>query len=298
MLERMSVTAGQSFREKMFPYLLLTPTIAIFIVVLLYPLVNGIVLSFTSYSLLRPNYNWVGLQNFRSIFSSPRYWGTVVNTVGIIGVVVVLQTLLGMSMALLLNRKFRLRGAARSVVFSIWVLPPVVVAQLWLIILNSQFGVLNFLLNEIGVLNEFLPWRARPGLARISIGLVFVWRGIPFFIVMILAALQGVSSNLIDAAKIDGATAVQRFRFVVLPTISRILVLCMLLSMIRLFQVVDVVFVLTGGGPVNATNTLALEVYRRAFEGFQFAEAAAVGVTWMVFLILLATLYVRQITRE
>lgn len=279
------------------PYMLLLPTFAIGAAVLIYPLVNGLVLSFTSFRLFDPRYAWVGLDNYLRNFRSPVYWEIFSNSITIVFSAVFFQLVFGLTVALALNQPIRGRGLFRGLIFLIWIIPEIVVALLWMIMFNSDFGILNFVLREVGVVSEFVNWLGDPIPAKLSLVIVYAWRGIPFFMVMILAALQTVPTAVVDAAKIDGASASQRFWNIVMPYIREIVILCCLLSSVRLFQDVTQIFILTNGGPIYSTTTLAIQVYKQAFVAYQIGDAAAVGVTWLVFLFMLAILYIRLVTK-
>jgi len=203
----------------------------------------------------------------------------------------------GLVVALLLNAAVPLRGFFRGAVFIIWIIPMMVVALLWMIIYNSEFGILNHILSSLGLIREYVAWLGRVWPAKFAIILTHGWRGVPFFMVMILAALQTIPRDIVDASKIDGAGALQRFAYITIPYIKHILLLACLLSIVRLFQDITLIYILTSGGPKNATTTLSVYVYKQAFQSFQMARAAAVGVTWLIFLMVLAMFYVRLVTR-
>jgi multiple sugar transport system permease protein len=288
---------GLRFSERAFPYLLLIPALMVGGIVLIYPLINGVALSFTDYTFMKPVYNWIGLKNFIGIFTDPIFWEVFKNTLIMVFSAVGLQLGIGLGLALLLNKQFPLRGVFRSGIFFIWIMPEIVAAMLWMIILNSEFGILNFVLERLGIIDEFIMWRGRPVEAKISLIMVYAWRGTPLFMVMILAALQTVPKHILDASKIDGANSFQRFFIIVIPFIKHIIVLTCLLSTFRLFQDVTIIYNLTNGGPVYSTTNLAVHVYKTAFTTMQMSRAATVGVTWLVFLFALAVVYIRIITR-
>jgi multiple sugar transport system permease protein len=266
--------------------------------VLAYPLVNGLALSFTGYTMINRTYSWVGLSNFVSNFKSPVYWEVFGNSVFIVFSAVLIQLAFGLSLALLLNSRVPGRNIFRSGIFLIWIQPEIVTALLWMIMFNSEFGILNFALRELGLIDEFVIWLNDPYASKLALIMVYGWRGIPFHMVLILAGLQTIPQHIIEQSKIDGAGALRRFWVITLPYIREILILVFLLSVVRAFQDITQVFVLTNGGPVYATTTLAVHVYKLAFQSFQLANAAAVGVTWMVFLLIIAYFYIRIVTKR
>lgn len=284
-------------QPRMLPYLLLVPAFLIAGFVLIYPLVNGVALSLTSYSLIDPGYRWVGLKNFQDILSDPVYWEVFLNSILIIFTAVLVQLILGLAVALLLNTEVPLRGVFRSSVFIIWIIPMIVVSLLWMVMYNSEFGILSYLLKRLGLAGRYINWLGRPWPAQAAHIITHGWRGVPFFMVMILAALQTIPADIVDAARIDGAGTVQRFLVITVPFIRHIALLSCLLSVVRLFQDITLTLILTQGGPIYATTTLGVHVYKEAFVTFQMGRAAAIGVTWLLFLILLAAVYVRMVTR-
>ncbi len=284
-------------QPRFLPYLLLIPAFLIAGFVLIYPLVNGVALSLTSYSLIDPGYRWVGLENFRDILTDPVYWEVFLNSILIIFTAVVIQLVVGLVVALLLNTEVPLRGLFRSAVFIIWIIPMIVVSLLWMVMYNSEFGILNYLLKRLGLIDQYINWLGQPWPAQAAHIITHAWRGVPFFMVMILAALQTIPADIVDAARIDGAGSLQRFRVITVPFIRHIVLLSCLLSVVRLFQDITLTFILTNGGPVYATTTLGVHVYKEAFVSFQMGRSAAIGVTWLLFLILLAVAYVRMVTR-
>jgi multiple sugar transport system permease protein len=293
----MLMTKRHTLGDRIFPYLLLTPALLIGAIVLLYPLINGVYLSFTGYKIIRPMYNWRGIKNYLELFRDPVFREVFLNSIVIVFSSVAIQFTLGFTMALLLNTKIKFQGIFRSLVFIIWIIPEMVAALLFMIIYNSDFGILNYVLKEIGLIRQSVQWLGEPVAAKLALIFVYGWRGIPFHMVMLLAALQTVPKDLLEAATIDGAGRFRQFTSVTLPSISNIIALCWLLSIVRAFQDVTQIFILTKGGPMHSTTTLAMHVYNYAFTSFNMGKAAAVGVTWMVFLLIIAVFYIRQISK-
>ncbi len=285
--------------DRAFPYLLLIPAAVIAGVVLIYPLLNGIVLSFTSYTPFNPTYTWVGLNNYKLIFSDLVYWEVLFNSIFIIFSAALIQLLIGLALALLLNKKIFMRIFFRGMIFIIWIIPMVIVALLWMIMYNGDFGIINFLLRRFGLLGEgeIIRWLGHQWYAKLAMIITYGWRGVPFFMVMSLAAMQTIPEDILDSATIDGANGIQRFFYIVLPFIQNILLLSFLLTVVRMFQDITLMFVQTQGGPLYATTTLALHVYKQAFTSLQTSTAATIGVTWLIFLFVLATFYIKIISK-
>jgi len=284
--------------EHAFPYLLLLPALLITVMVLLYPLVHAILLSFTDYSLVKLKVSWVGLKNYSVLLRDPVYWEILFNSIFIVGASVVCQAAMGLSVALLLNTSIPLRGFFRGTVFLIWIIPVMVISLLWMVMFNADFGVINYLLRSVGLIEDKIIWLGKQWPARFALITTYSWWGVPYFMVMMLAALQTIPTTIIEAAIMDGAGVFQRFRKITLPHISHILLLCCLLSTVRLFQDITAIYILTSGGPVNATTTLAMRVFVDSFRRFQMGEAASVGVTWLILLFFLARQYLKLVIRK
>ena len=293
-----SIRIAYNRRDASLPYLLLIPALAVAGIVLVYPLVNGILLSFTDYTIIRPVSRFVGIQNYINQFTNPVYWEIFGNSIVMVFTSVFFQVSIGLGMALLLNSALPLREVFRSLVFMIWIMPMIVVSLLWLVMFNSDFGIVNYILERLGLIGSFISWFGEPVAAKITIILAYMWRGTPFFMVMLLAALQTIPDSIIDAAKIDGAGGFQRFLHIIIPSIVEILILTSILSIVRLFQNIIFIQTLTGGGPLNATTTLAIEVYKKAFVSFRMGEASAIGVTWLLFLFFIGYFYLRIVTKR
>jgi multiple sugar transport system permease protein len=298
---------GQSLRDKFsdsiseyaFPYLLVGPAFLISCLVLVYPLIHSIILSFTDYSLIRPKrFNWVGFENYLELFKSIEFWQILFNCVFIISLSVFTAASIGLSLALILNMNIYFRSFFRSAIFTIWIVPIMVISLLWMIIFNADFGILNYVLLQLGIIEDKIMWLGQRWPARFALIITYGWWGIPYYMVMMLAALQTIPKDIVEASIIDGAGAFRRFRKITLPYISPILLLCCLISTIRLFQDVTAIYTLTSGGPVNATTTLAMKVYVEAFRKFQMGSAASVGVTWMVLLLILANQYLKLVIKK
>jgi multiple sugar transport system permease protein len=283
--------------DKAFPYLLLIPALLIGFSILLFPLINGLILSFTNYTLLKPEYGWKGLQHYRNLFQNKVFWEVYSNSLIMVFSSVAIQFFIGFSMALLLNAKIRMQGLFRGFITIIWIIPEIVTALLFVILYNKDFGIFNYLLTSLQLVKEPVSWLGEPVPAKLALIFVYGWRGVPFHMVMLLAALQTVPHELEEAAIIDGANRIKRFLAVTIPSISHIIALCWLLSIVRAFQDVTQIMTLTKGGPIHSTTTLAIHVYNTAFTSFDMGKAAAVGVTWMLFLIILSIFYIRIISK-
>ena len=178
------------------------------------------------------------------------------------------QFLLGFITAIVLNQSIISRNLFRGVLLTPWVVPTVVSALLWKWIFNQQYGMFNYILNSLGIIPNFIAWIGDPQTALFSVILANIWKGFPFHMIVLLAALQTIPTEIVEAAVIDGATALQRFRYITLPYLRYIIMIDLLISIIWTFQSFTTIWTMTEGGPITATTTLAISIYRTAFQAF------------------------------
>ena len=280
-------------RDKIFLMFLLIPALTIFSFVIIYPIFKSIWMSFHNFTIFTiQNPKWVGLQNYIELFSSGEIFVYFKNTLVFVFFSVTIQFLLALSIALLLDRDIKWRGVHRGLFLLPWAIPSVVVAMLWIIILHPQYGVLNFILYNLGLISSpDKVWTLNPDLAMYSVVIATVWRWTPFMIMMILAALQSVPEQLTEAARIDGANPLRVLWHVILPTIRPVIVTAVILGIIMNFQLFTIIYNMTQGGPMNRTTTLSIGTYKMGFLEYNFGQAAAIGVVWLLSLIIMMTIY-------
>ena len=288
---------GFRLTNTQFSLLLLLPTFAILTFTVLYPLIRGIYLSFTSYSLvnLTAGIQWIGLENFKTLLSSPAYRDVWMTTLIFVAGSVAGQFLLGFITAIVLNQTIISRNLFRGMLLTPWVVPTVVSALLWKWIFNQQYGMFNYILNSLGIIPNFIAWIGDPQTALFSVILANIWKGFPFHMIVLLAALQTIPTDIVEAAVIDGASAIQRFRYVTLPFLRYIIMIDLLISIIWTFQSFTTIWTMTEGGPITATTTLAISIYRTAFQAFDMGMGAAIGTIWLVVMLIFSVVFVRII---
>lgn len=280
------------------PYLLVLPATAYLLVFQVFPLLQELWLSFTSTSLLSAGRSeWVGLGNYRDLLGDPDFRKTIGVTLVYTGVCVVAAIGLGLASALLLDAPFRGRGFARAAVTIPWAAPPVAVALVAIWIYNAQYGVFGHVLRFLGFASGSLNWLDSVDHALPAVLITTVWQIFPFASVVLLAALQGVPQEQREAAIIDGADRLNVFKAVVWPTIQPSVMLLALFSTIWSLRRFDLIWLLTQGGPVGATNTLVIDVYRRAFVNQQLGQGAAVGMIGVAIALLVTIGYFRYTAR-
>ena len=281
------------------PYLFLLPATAVTLVVVLIPVVQTVWMSLYDYVLYRPkNIPFIGLGNYIRLLGDEVFWISLGNSIWWIVLVVGLQFLLGLATALLLNEGFWWRGLARSLILIPWALPSVIIGLTWTWIYDFNVGVLNDALLRLGMIAKPVPWLAQPDTAFYAIVLALVWQGFPFFAVTILAGLQTIPDEHYEAAEIDGASRVQRLRYVIVPAIAEVIATALLLRTIWVANSLDVILVMTGGGPGFATHTLPLYAFLKAYSGMEFGYGGALALVLSLLLLLVVYAYVRRTARE
>lgn len=284
---------------RLLPYVLLAPAVMITLFIVFFPMAQAVFTSLYDLILWKPNASrFVGFGNYVKLFADPVFWQSLWNTVIWIGLTVPLQMGLGLITALLLNREFPWRGLARALIIIPWALPSVVIALMWRWIYDPNTGVLNDILLYLSVVQTAVPWLADPGLALYAIIATLTWQGFPFFAVMILAGLQGIPKSQYEAASIDGATSWRQFVHITLPGIAPVLATAGLLRVIWVANSMDVIFVMTGGGPGYATHTLPLYAFVRARQNLDFGYGTAIAVTFTVLLGAIVAVYLARTMRE
>jgi multiple sugar transport system permease protein len=280
------------------PYLLVLPAALYLTVFQIFPLLQELWLSFTSTSLLSAGQSeWIGLANYRDLIGEADFRKAILITLVYTVVCVIAAISLGLLSALLLDAPFRGRGFARAAVTIPWAAPPVAVALVAIWIFNAQYGVFGHVLRFLGFESGSLNWLDSMAYALPAVLLITVWQIFPFASVVILAALQGVPHEQREAAIIDGADRLSVFKAVVWPTIQPSVMLLALFSTIWSLRRFDLIWLLTQGGPVGATNTLVIDVYRRAFVNQQLGQGAAVGMVGVAIALAVTLVYFNYTAR-
>jgi multiple sugar transport system permease protein len=285
-------------RQRRFGLLLALPALVAFAGVILYPFGKSIGLSLFRFTLMTPAPVFDGLANFRRLAEEPALLVSWVNTLVFVIGSTLLTFVLGLAWALIVNQSFRGRAVLRAASLLPWVLPSTVTAFLWAWILNGQYGLLNAVLLSLHLIDEPITWLATEGGAMAGVILAKTWLSVPLFMAFFLAGLQGLPQDQVDAARVDGCHNAGVLRFVVLPHLRPTMVIVLVLGAMGNLQQFDVIYAMTQGGPVRATTTLSIEVYRQAFQNWNIGLACAIGVLWFATIAVPAFIYLRALFRR
>jgi multiple sugar transport system permease protein len=297
------VTAPKARRQRRFairyeralPYLLVGPALLVLLALSIYPLLYAVRVSFQTG--VGQSAQWT-LRNFARLASDGFFLSALSHTFVYAVAALALEFLLGLGLALLLNREMRGRSLWRATLLVPLMLPPVVVGVVWRLMLNPNFGAINGTLKGLGLNTEALTWTASPGLALASVIAVDVWQWTPFVFLVLLAGLQAIPQEPYEAARIDGSSSWQTFRHITLPLLKPAILIALLLRTIDLLRVFDQIFILTEGGPGFATETISLYIYRAAFRFGNFGYAAAMSFVLLGLTNIISLFYIRLLGRQ
>jgi multiple sugar transport system permease protein len=283
--------------ERRLGYALLAPTLILLVLFTAYPFFKGVELSVTDTRVGVPGH-FVGLANFVKIWNDDIFRTAVWNTCLYTLVTTIVKLMLGLWLALLLNRNFRGKAFMRAFILLPFIIPTVLSTYAWKWMFDPTFSVLNWMLWHLGLISGRINWLGEPGLAMISVIIVNVWRGVPFYAISLLAGLQTISPELQEAAAIDGARPWQRFRHVTWPLLLPVTMVIVLFSVIQTFADFQLVYVLTGGGPANATQLFATYAYQLGIGTGLLSEGATISLAVFPVLLLVVVvqlLYIRKV---
>jgi multiple sugar transport system permease protein len=283
--------------ENWLGYILLIPTLVIVLGFVGYPFLLSIYYSFTDKTVggAAP---FVGLQNFVALAKDSIFHQTVVNTFNYTVTAVVVKILLGLIMALVLSEVKRFRRVLRAAFLLPWVVPTSLSVLAWLWMFSPQYSVITYIARQLGLVDRAIQWYAKPKLAMAAVQTVNIWRGTPYFGMIILAGLTTVPIELYEAAIVDGANYFQKFRFITLPHITPVLIVSALYSFVRTLGDFQIVWILTKGGPLNRTHLIATLAFRTAIHGKALGKGAAIAVVLFPFLIVLIAMQLRYLREE
>jgi multiple sugar transport system permease protein len=281
-------------RELAGGYLYLAPVIVVLGGTVLFPILKAMHMSLYHHVLIKPKeYGFIGLGNYVRLLHDQVFWLTLWNSFVWVFGSVTFQFLGGFAAALLLHQGFRGRAVLRTLTLLPWIIPGVVVALIWEFIYQPNYGLLNDVLIRLGWMTERVAWLSSPALAMPAVIVANIWRGVPFFAIMLLAGLQAIPTELYEAARVDGASVGQRFVYITLPMLRPIIVVATATRIVWTFNYADLIFVMTSGGPANATQITSTYTLMQAYSNLDFGYAATLSVALLLIMLAFTTVYLR-----
>jgi multiple sugar transport system permease protein len=275
-------------------YLFVVPALAYITLTMLYPVLSNLRMSFYDVNVstfLANNAPFIGFGNYVKVLTDPAFQHALGLSLLFTGGSLVFQFIIGFALALFFNRPFPGNGLLRALLLLAWMLPTVVSGSIFRWMFDGSFGILNFMLQALGLLEGTRFWLTDPNTALIGTIAANIWVGVPFNMVLLLPGLQSISATFYEAASIDGASSWQSFRHITLPLMRPVALSVLLLGIIYTFKVFDLIYVMTGGGPVDATTVLPIYVFNMSFSFFRFGEGAATAILLLLALFVVAISY-------
>ena len=282
-------------------YLWILPAFLYIILTMGYPIIFNIILSFqdvTTTTLLNPVKEFIGLKNYFDVIKNPVFHKVIENSFVFTVGCIFFQFTIGLALALLFSLNFPLAGSMRGVLLITLMVPTVVVSIIFRWLLSGDFGLINELLMQVGLLDKGIAWLAEPKMALGGVMLANIWIGIPFNTMILAPGIASISPTLYEAAAIDGAGQVKRFIYITLPLLRPTILIVLVLVFIYTFRIFGLIYAMTGGGPINSTNLLPIQAYKLSFSFFNFGQgAAAIGILLSI-LLLIILVYLMLVSRE
>ncbi|WP_434577011.1 carbohydrate ABC transporter permease [Thermoanaerobacterium thermosaccharolyticum] len=280
--------------EKLFPYLLIMPTIILIIAIMVYPVFRVFYLSFQNFDLSQSWKNgFAGFSNYRNLFSDNKFWSSLVITLKWVLSQIFFQLIFGMIVALILNQKFRGRGLARAISLVPWAVSGVLVTMLWTLMYNQTSGLINNILIGLGVISKRIAWLADSRTFFSAVVVAELWRGVPFFAITLLAALQSIPADVYESSAIDGCNALKSFIYITLPYLKESIVFATLLRGVWEFNSIDMIFTMTNGGPMDQTTTIPIYMMKTAVIKGNYGYGSTIGVISFLILLIFTVLYIK-----
>jgi multiple sugar transport system permease protein/N,N'-diacetylchitobiose transport system permease protein len=286
-------------REGRFAAALLLPSVIAVFGIVVYPILRTLYTSLHAVNSPLPGgYPWVGLRNYTFALRQPEFWSAVERTAYFTFVSTGFELVFGMAIALLLNAPLRARWLFRTIVVLPWALPTIVNGAMWRYMFNAQYGVVNAALTQLHIIGSYEAWFSKPFLALNLVVLADVWKNTSLVAFFLLAGLTTIPRELYEAARVDGYGPVGAFFHITLPLLRPVIVIVLVLRTIEAFKVFDIIYVMTGGGPANGTQSIAFYTYQRAFSDEFFGYGSALAYLIVIFIMALAVLYIRLLRTE
>jgi multiple sugar transport system permease protein/N,N'-diacetylchitobiose transport system permease protein len=274
------------------------PAALVVLLVVVIPLGRALWMSVFDIRLTRPGVEpFVGLGNYLEQLTSGDFWAATGRALYFTVVSTALEVGFGMGLALLMDQPLRLRWLLRTLIILPWALPTIVNALMWRWIDNAEYGALNAVLTQTGILHAYQPWLSDSDLAMWMVIVADVWKLTPLVAILLLAGLQSIDREIVEVARVDGAGPLQVFRYILLPLVTPVILILLVLRTMEAFKVFDLIWIMTHGGPANSTQTIAIYAYQVAYQSFDFGRGAALGYLIALVIMALAAIYLRLLSR-
>lgn len=281
-----------------FPYILMLPSLIVIFGVFLYPMIYSAVMSLNRIDLSTDTWSFAGVGNYINIFKDKYFVSSVGRTIVFTIITVAWEIVIGTLIAVLLNQKFKGRGFVRGIMILPWALPTVVNAIMWKWIFNANYGILNAILEQAGVIDEYQIWLGSELSAFICIVIANIWKETPYVVLLTIAALSGIDDTLYEAARVDGCGGIKAFFYITLPSIKPTVLILTVTKTIWAFQTFDLVYIMTAGGPGKSTELLTYYIYRNTFKFLDFGSGAAMSYILMAVTFVLSYLYIKTLSKN
>ena len=285
--------------RKQMGYLFILPTMFLFAALAIYPVLKTLFLSFFEYRLQFGEVKrFIGLDNFIKMFTTERFFQAFRFTMLFTTLTVSIEIALGLLFAQFMNMDFRGKVLLRIIVLIPWAIPTIVSGFLWRFMVNDQYGVINQILQTIGLIENFIPWLSRPFAASAVLIVADIWKTAPYVSLLVLAGLQNINASLFEAAAIDGAGKLKTYWFITLPTLKPVLATAALFRLIQSFKVYTIIVALTNGGPANSTESLTLYTLRTYFDAGNYGYGSALASVTFIITVIIALMFLRVIQNK
>lgn len=273
--------------RRMFGLWMLMPAIVMMVVFVAYPVISTVWSSFTNAKIQTQVTRFVGLENYRKVLKDPLVWSSLTFTVSFTVIATTLETVLGMALALIMNRKFKGQGFVRAMILIPWAIPTIVSGMMWQFMFAEGYGIINQLLLSSGIASASVPWLTQARWSFLAIVIADSWKTAPYMSLMLLSGLQTIPVELYESAAIDGANAINKFRYITLPLLRPVLMVSLLFRTVQSFRIYDLICALTNGGPANSTQSLTMYTVKTYFNFGNTGYGAALAmVTFLVSMVI------------
>jgi multiple sugar transport system permease protein len=295
------ITKKSLSRDKLTPYFFILPSILFLGAILGFPIIYSIVISFQKYNLetlVSGKAQFIGLQNYIAVLGNPQLKNALIHSLVFTFFSILFQFTIGLGLSILLNKSFPLNNVMRGVLLSGWQVPSVVTGTVFLWLFNLDYGLVNFLLTSLKIVNEPIAWFFQTNTAMVAVIIANIWLGIPFNVILLSAGIAGLPEDVYEAATVDGANGWQKVFYITLPLLKSTILAVLMLGFIYTLRVFDIIWIMTKGGPGTATEVLPTLAYRLSFINFNFGQSAAVSVIILAILLIAAVLYLKSTFSE